>query len=405
MFSIIRFLIGILVYCYASLLPSPALANTDPSSATSSANATIPSFVVTSDQHAPTSPILLRPTDNAVTGDHRPELVWRESTDEDSNTVLYTVFINDTATYLGVSGAGSSGSTLYTARVEGGEIRLLPTTNLQDGIYTWRVDAYDLMGNTSHSATWHFTIDSTAPSLTLVDLDTYHYPVISEGSNFDIAGPKDVYFTVLSDPHSTIQITFVSNSTTLHLSTQTSDSGLASLYQHLDLGVYSTTILAIDRSGNTTFLPDFTLTITQSSLLLPGISPIPLPGLVHDLPASLIHLPATIAKLDTRSLLPYHLIILLALILLILLIILWRRRYNFILLDSKFRPIPQATVYHSIPNLKSGIYHLESSQRGRLYIPGLHRFSTLTVRLQDRELCTTHILSICARRRLYTIVL
>lgn len=257
------------------------LASTDPQISTPSATATVPSFVVESDQVAPSAPVLLRPTDHAVTGDPRPELVWRHSTDEDSNTVLYTLYLNGVATFLGISGTGNSSGNGFTARVEAGDIRLLPTTSLLDGVYTWRVDAYDLSGNSSHSTTWSFTIDSTA----------------------------------------------------------------------------------------------------------------------------LTHLPATISQIDSRLRLSYYLAIPLAIAIIILLIIIWRRRDNLILLNAQLHPLHSAIIYHSIPNQKSDLYHLGPSDHGRLHIPHLGRYSTLTIRQQGSELCTTHILSISGHSRLYTIVL
>ena len=398
-------LIGLVVHWFNGFIPL-ALAGSDPLYATPSATATVPSFMVESDQVAPSTPILLRPVDHAVTGDPRPELVWRRSTDENSNAVLYTLYLNGVATFLGISGDGNSSGNGFTARVEAGDIRLLPTSPLPDGVYTWRVDAYDLSLNSSRSTTWSFTIDSTAPSLTIIDLDIYHEPTIIEGSNFDIAGPKDVYFTLHSEPYATIELSLTSlDSNVYHLSSPTNFSGRATLYQHLDPGLYSVIALAIDHAGNTVVLPEFTLSVIATTLTLPGVPPILVPAIIHDLPSTLAHLPATISQIDSRLRLSYYLATLLAVTTIILLIILWRRRYNLVLLNDQLRFLPTATIYHSIPNQKSNIYHLGPSDHGRLYIPHLNRYSTLTIRQQGPILCTTHILSICTPARLYTLVI
>ncbi len=386
-----------------------ARANTDPKYATASATATVPSFITSTDSHAPTSPILLRPVDEAVTSDPRPELVWRHSEDEDSNTVRYTLFLNGVATYLGISDQGNSQGAGYTARVEAGDIRLLPSAPLPDGRYTWRVEAYDLLHHTSSSATWTFTIDTTAPSLTLIELDYYHIPLITEGANFDIAGPKDVYFVVSSDPFSNIQILLTSpDISTLTLTATTNANGLATLYTHLLIGLYSVNITALDRARNTLSLPNFTLTVTQSliTLPIPGKPPLQLPYT----PISLPSLPATISLITTSGMSSLMPIALIAIAILILLIFLWSRRYNLILIDYSGRPLLDTKIYHSIPTTK-GRSHLFMTTRkpllydlpstSRLYIPHLTRYSTLTIRVSQH----THILSLSAQRRVYTLII
>lgn len=405
-----------LLYTYSPV----ALASTDPQSSTPSATATIPSTAATSsDSQAPTAPILIRPVDGTTTSDPRPEFVWRRSSDPNGNTVIYTLYLNGTATHLGISDSGNSSRSNYTARIENSEIKLLPSVSLTDGVYRWYVTASDPSGNSAQSAAWTLTIDTVAPSLTLLDLDTYHNPSIAEGSNFDIAGPKDVYFTVLSDPFVDIQITLTPlysipyTPYTIH--STTNSQGLAYLYQHLTPGKYTISIVAIDRGNNTTALPSFTVTVTQAQITVP-LPPLPglpasysIPYTIYTIPS----LPATIAKIETRLPLAYLTIGLLALTLAILLIFLWKRKYNLILVNSDGVAISEAVVYHSIPTTHSHYtpilvtkfspisYLLEPNDHGRLYIPRLNRYSTLTIRLDSR----TYILSLSAKRKLYTIVL
>ena len=240
--------------------------------------ATIPT---TSDETAPTIPILIAPPDGTLTDNSSPTFTWRRSTDPNGNTVFYTLYLNDVATYSNIGSLGNTITSSYTLRLDGDIIHLTPTSALEYGSYSWSVTASDLALNTSHSATWHFILDTSIPA--------------------------------------------------------------------------------------------YTATISQ----------IP----------------------TTRYYLPILLATLLALALLILLIILWRKKYNLILLNPQFRPISHATIYHSVPNLRSTIHDLRSIHHGRLYIPHLGRYSTLTIRIQGNVLCTTYILSICGRSRLYTIVL
>ena len=240
--------------------------------------ATIPT---TSDETAPTIPILIAPPDGTLTDNSSPTFTWRRSTDPNGNTVFYTLYLNDVATYSNIGSLGNTITSSYTTRLGRDTIHLTPTSALPDSSYMWYITASDLSGNTSRSATWHFTLDTSIPA--------------------------------------------------------------------------------------------YTATISQ----------IP----------------------TTRYYLPILLATLLALALLILLIILWRRRYNLILTLNSAGPV---TIYHSLPPRPSTIYHLPrrqaglpSTQLGRLYIPHLTRFSTLTIRTAQ----SITLLSLCTKQRVYTIIL
>lgn len=401
-------------------------ANTDPQSATSSATATVPSAAgTTGDTTSPSSPILISPVDGTHTGDNTPEFIWRLSSDDNSNTVTYNFYLNGVATYLGISNIGNSAGSGYTARVDGNEIKLLPTSNYADGEYSWYVTASDNSGNTSYSTTWSFTIDTHAPSITITDIDIYHDLNLSSntpenfiGANFDIAGPKDVYFTIHAESWSTITIQIVGqDGTTTSSSWPVSGSGIIYPYTHLNPGVYLVHVSGFDQGGNTTALPEFSLTVKQAELIinapsLPGSSPTPIISIPYT-PISIPSLPATIAKITTRLPLTTLYIILLAVISAILIILLWRRKYNLILMDGEGTPINEAKIYHSIPSHKSTLsqvlvtnrepisYDLNQLDHGRLYIPHLARYSTLTIRTDS----STLVLSICRSRSLYTIIL
>ena len=281
----VAFLISVSYFLSSATL---CVATTDPIPATSSATATVPATTpTTSDVTAPSVPILINPIDGTITDNSSPEFVWRQSMDPNGNTVFYTLYLNEVATYLNISSLGNSVGINYSTRLENNIIYLTPIYALADGSYSWYVTASDLAGNTSHSATWHITLQS--------------------------------YFA---------------------------------LY------------------------------------------------------------PATISRISSPLLnLSSLLYVLLSLAIPILLIFLWRRRYNLILLDSRFRPIHPATIYHSrsqhsrsegLPHSGSVIFHPSSYKS---YIPHLSRYSTLTIRIQGNVACTTYILSICAKQRVYTIVL
>lgn len=401
------------------------LANTDPISATSSATATIPSTGgSTSDTDSPTIPILISPQDGTTTGDNKSELVWKQSTDPNGNTVTYTLYLNGVATYLGISGSGNSSGVGYTAHLDGNEVKLKPTTSLADGQYNWRVVASDNSGNTATSTTWVFTIDTTAPLIYLSDVDIYHDlpynsgdPEAFEGLNFEIAGPKDVYLTVKSEPWSTLTTKFLDsdNLVVTTIITTLNATGIGYPYTHLPVGVYKVIISSFDQGGNTTTLPEFTLNITQSQLTipLPGIPGLPSSYNIPYTPISIPSFRATIAKIQTTLSLSILLYTLLAVAILLLLFIIWYRKYNIIFLNDRGQYYSNIKVYHSIPTTKTHYspvwmsnrepisYILDKADRGRLYIRHLGRYSTLTIKTEDR----TYVLSLSAKRKVYTLVL
>ena len=129
-------------------------------------SATIPALSAIPDTTAPTTPILISPQDSSVTDNSSPEFVWRQSTDPNGNTIIYTLYLNNVPTYPNILDSGNTTAPNYTTRLEGNTIHLTPTYALPDGTYSWYVTASDLAGNTSHSATWHFTLDTSIPPLT-----------------------------------------------------------------------------------------------------------------------------------------------------------------------------------------------------------------------------------------------
>lgn len=382
--------------------------------------ATIPAIAPPEDFEVPTPPILLRPIDGAETGDPRPELVWRQATDPNSNTIYYIVYIDGVATYLSVSDSGNSLQPNYSSRLESGEIRLLPSQDFPDGEYDWYVIASDLSGNKTQSATWHFTIDTTPPYILVTDIDNHNDleldsrnpATVPDDLIYEIRGPKDIYFIIETEPYATIQIQFLDENGTLVAITSyiTGENGIAMPFQYLESGIYRVQIVAIDKARNTAALPEFKLNITVTEIIIPGIPGITEPKVVVIPP--LPSLPATISKISALPLLTY---LVATIILAVILWILWNKRYNLLVLDIRGNPTDQATVFHSRPDAKdhvSGVlmtrrdpikYSLVSTDQGKLHIRKLGKYSTLTLVAGE----TTLVLSVIQmpRNKPLTIIL
>ncbi len=408
--------------------PIPSVsANTDPQNSTPPATATVPVTTTTvspGDTTAPTVPILVSPQDGSHSNDNTPDFVWTQSSDPNGNTVFYTFHLNGVATYLGISNIGNSAGNGYTARIDSGQVILTPTSGMSDGVYNWYVEAIDPSNNKARSTQWNLTIDTQAPSISITDISDHHELTLTstrpedfEGLNFDISGAGDIPFTIYTEPYATITLQITDASGTLVSQTTWPSDSSGLVYPHVTLleGVYTVSISAYDQAAITTALPDFTITVAtpQITVPLPDV-----PGLPEDInipikTPSFDSLPATISQVSSRlssALLP---LALLAAGILALLFAIWKRKSNIILTDLKGMPLTNTIVYHSIPTSRSPYsavyttkhapisFTLADGDLGRLHIPRLSRYSTLTIKTQD----SIHILSIARKSKLYTISL
>jgi hypothetical protein len=401
-------------------------AGTGPFSDTATVSATVNPQHVAGATTPPTIPVLYQPEDGTITSNNRRDFIWYQSSDPNGNTITYTLYLNGVATYLGISNLGNSAGQGYTAYLDGNRVKLHPTISLPDGSYNWYVTATDLAGNTSQSATWHLTIDTTTPTITVTDIDTYHHlhldssdpATVPPGLNFDVDGPKDVSFTLNTTIYSNVTLQFYNQDNQLVASrtSLSSESGVLHTYQHLDPGSYTIQISAVDQAGQVGALPSFSLTVHQATITLtaPGLPPYSLPYT----PYTLASLPATIASLQTSSDLALIITILLAIIVIMLLIFFWSRRPNLVLLDSHHQGVSHATIYHSVPytpGMKGShtpgvlsIHQLVPRDHSKLYIHHLGRYSTLTIRTNPtgaQHDSRAYILSLCAKRSFYTVFL
>lgn len=357
----------------------------------------------------PTSPILLRPPNDTITSDPRPEFVWQQSGDQDGNTIYYTLYLDGVAKYLGISNLGNSSGPGYTARIEGGSLRLLPSQDLSEGSHSWYVIARDFDGNTASSTTWNFTIDRTPPSLTLNTLGSYSSPSITSDSIYTFNGPQSINFVIQTESYATVFLSILDDQG-LVVSNTSFTTPLSGIYQtavFLPVGTYAVLITALDRANLSAALPQFGLAVTEFSIPLPsfppGISPpIDLPDkLTFVYPSALTSLPATISQLSPRLNLPIILLLLLAIVAVILLIFLWNKRHNLTLVDYAGQPVTVATVYHSQPHSHHADTNLVyyPNDRGQLTIPHLGRYSSLTIVHHE----VTVVLSLCRNARHYQI--
>lgn len=124
-------------------------------------NATVPDWI------APSTPILIAPTDAAFTSDNTPTFVWQAATD---NVAVsgYALYRDGVVAISGIP-TNAADTMVFTLTYDSGTQRysLTPKSSISDGTHTWKVAALDAAGNTTSSATWTFSIDSQAPAFVI----------------------------------------------------------------------------------------------------------------------------------------------------------------------------------------------------------------------------------------------
>ncbi len=122
------------------------------------------------DSQAPSSPILIEPSDGALLSDNTPSFSWYESIDNVGMS-HYVFYLNGSIVYNNIPLVGTENS-YYTLIYDSinGIYTLTPKNALSDRSYTWNIIAFDYAGLSSFSDVWDFTIDTLAPSFRLTKI-------------------------------------------------------------------------------------------------------------------------------------------------------------------------------------------------------------------------------------------
>lgn len=263
----------------------------NPSSQSSNVTATVPG--------EPDTPTLISPANNAVIASIAPTFIFNPSLG-DTFVTHYQLWIDGSKNTDHIS----SSTTTITANAQ---------TALSAGQHTWMIKALGEYGTSRNSATWTFTIDTTAPLILInqvaehsTSLSSLDLTTIPPGLTFSTKQRQPI-ISGQSEANAQITMIFTGNITTTLTSTALADNTFSlQPDSKLNPGTYSVTVVSTDLAGNTTTLPDFTLIITASAPLITITLPSPLPritipqvqlpfGPIPKLPASLTAFPITAA--------------------------------------------------------------------------------------------------------------
>lgn len=242
--------------------PSFVFAVENPTSNSTNVTATVPG--------EPDTPTLISPANNTTISSTAPTFIFNPSLGA-TYVTHYQLWLDGN---LNTNNIGNSTITITTNAL----------TALTEGRHTWMIKAIGEYGTSRNSATWTFTIDTTAP-LILINQVAEHETSLSSLDLTTI--PSDLTFStnqrqpiISGQSEANAQITIVlAGSVTTTLTTTVLADHTFSLQPayNLNSGTYSVTIISTDPSGNTTTLPDFTLIILAPTPLLTISLPSPLP--------------------------------------------------------------------------------------------------------------------------------
>lgn len=180
--------------------------STNPKTRDNTVSATVPDIV------PPSVPFLIAPEDEAIINDATPSFVWQQSTDN-VGVDHYELYIDGNLEYGPIPTSSTSNSE-YTLTYDSnaGTYTLVPVTPLLNGAHTWYVMVYDAAGNNNTSATWDFTIDTSAPNFVIQTIG----PLSTNISAQDIGSvPEETIelednepeFTGTGEVNATVQVT------------------------------------------------------------------------------------------------------------------------------------------------------------------------------------------------------
>lgn len=260
-----RIIIITVIIFITFILPPRAAGVENPQSNSTSVTATVPG--------EPDTPTLISPANNAVISTTAPTFIFNPS--------LGAVYVDHYQLWIdGNLNTNNIGSSTIT-------ITANALTALTQGQHTWMIKAIGEYGTSRNSATWTFTIDTTAPLILInqvaehsTSLSSLDLTTIPAGLTFATNQRQPI---IAGQSEANAQLTLILTGHTIaYTLTTTALADHTFSFQpsaNLNPDTYSVTVISTDLSGNTTTLPEFTLTINFVPTITLFHLPSPLPAI------------------------------------------------------------------------------------------------------------------------------
>ncbi|HZZ98717.1 MAG TPA: Ig-like domain-containing protein, partial [Candidatus Saccharimonadia bacterium] len=240
------------------------------------------------DNQPPSVPILVSPENNALLSTNIFPFVWKESTD-DRGVVKYQLYLDGNLLFDNISTSNSSTAD-YTHTSSGGVSSLTPKHALADGLHTWKIVAYDQVGNNASSTTWSFTIDTTAPVIVIKMIGDLVVSISSQDTSTIPTHPLILYannpvISGTTEANAKVQLSFTppgGSLTTLNTVAAANGSFSFTMPTLPRNVVILLTFVAQDAAGNTSTIDQVPIEIKTKTIIVPPpfneiIPPIPVP--------------------------------------------------------------------------------------------------------------------------------
>lgn len=284
-FSLIFASIFSLVVFLSSTVPVFALVITETKQQT--VTATVPIW----DTTAPSTPILISPSNNSYLTISKPDFIWQESTDNldylsGFGMNNYTFYLDGTALFSNIpltSTENSEYKLVYNGTTD--QYTLTPKNSISEGSHTWKIRATDYFGNYAESVTWTFSIDTQAPQFVLNAIAEAIVSISAQDVSTIPANPVEIetnrpILQATGEANSTVALTVtIPDQANLNYSTSIAGDGTWSIELPLlprDVVMYLSFTI-IDLAGNISVLNNVPFIINTPVLIITPVLPTPTP--------------------------------------------------------------------------------------------------------------------------------
>lgn len=260
----------------------------NPTSENTTVTATVPIW----DTTAPSTPILISPSNNSYLTVSKPDFVWQESTDNldylsGYGMNHYTFYLDGNVLFSNIplgSVENSEYKLVYNSTTD--QYTLTPKNAIAEGTHTWKIRATDYFGNYSESVTWTFTVDTQAPQFVLNAIAEAVVSISAQDVSTIPANPVEIEtnrptLSATGEASSTVELTVViPDQADLNYSTTIASNGTWSLELPLlprDVVIYLSFTIT-DPAGNVSVLTNVPFIINTPVIIITPVLPTPTPA-------------------------------------------------------------------------------------------------------------------------------
>jgi len=250
---------------------------TNPKDRNDVVSATVP------DNLPPSPPILISPPNNSYVTTSTPTFVWEASSD-DREMDHYQLYLDGVLLFDNIPLNDTSNSEyILDFEPSTNQYSLTVLNSISNGVHTWKVRAYDVMGLSMDSATWTFTLDTLAPNFVVTQIGTATVTISAQDASTIPTSPLELtanepLIVANGEANSSVAVTLTIPGEASQFFTVLIDSGGN---WSLQLGVLPRNVvmtldfIITDPAGHVSVITGVEFIILQDVIVFPPASPTP----------------------------------------------------------------------------------------------------------------------------------